>query len=273
MAVQPRQAAAVMILRDAADGNGLEVFMVRRVIQSDFMPDVYVFPGGSVQQDDKTAETTPGICRPVTHEVTDPEGRTALTLGIRAAAIRELFEEAGVLLAYQDEHMLAIDAQNMERIAVYRQAFNERRGSLVEVARAENLVLATERLNYFAHWITPEGLPKRFDTHFFVTTAPAEQQAAHDQLETSEGLWIAPVEALVRSEQGTFPIVFATIHQLRELAAFTSVSEILQATETRYVKKRAPVLTERDGQAHIYLSEDETDEWILPEHMARLKQP
>jgi 8-oxo-dGTP pyrophosphatase MutT (NUDIX family) len=267
MAAQPRQAAAVMVLRDAANGSGLEVFMVRRVIQSDFMPDVYVFPGGSVQQDDLAAETTPGICRAVTYDVTDPEGRTTLTLGIRAAAIRELFEEAGVLLAYQDGHMLAINEQNMERFAAYRQTFNERHGSLVEMAQAENLVLATGQLNYFAHWITPAGMPKRFDTHFFVTTAPTEQQAAHDQIETSEGLWIAPAEALARSERETFPIVFATIHQLRELAVFTSVTEILQATETRYVKKHAPVLTERDGQAHIYLPENETDQWTLPEYM------
>ena len=133
-------------------------------------------------------------------------------------------------------------------------------------------MLATDRLNYFAHWITPEGMPKRFDTHFFVTTAPAEQQAAHDHLETSEGIWIAPAEALARFERNEFPLVFATIHQLRELAAFASVDEALQATASTPVKTRMPVLVERDGQFHVHLPEDESDQWTVPEHMRRTQQ-
>src|SRR6266851_776484 len=180
MAVEPRVASAVMLLRDTASGQGMEVFMVRRVIQSDFMPDVYVFPGGSVTKDDRAAEMTAGICTPVASTTADPEGQTALGSGTRAAAIRELFEEAGKLLAFDD--------QSVARFTTYRKAFHQRQGSLVEMARAEQLTLATDRLGYFAHWITPEGMPKRFDTHFFLTTAPSEQQAAHDRLETSEGI-------------------------------------------------------------------------------------
>ena len=196
MAVQPRSSSAVVLLRDS--GQGLEVFIVRRVIQSDFMPDVYVFPGGSVSKDDLAAEQTPDICTKPATNAADPDGLTTLGSGVRAAAMRELFEEAGVLLAYQGANVLAVNEANLERFVAYRQAFNERKGSLVEMARTEQLVLAADRLNYFAHWITPEGMPKRFDTHFFVTTAPAEQQAAHDHLETSEGIWIAPAEALAR---------------------------------------------------------------------------
>src|SRR5436190_4094876 len=225
MAVEPRLASAVMLLRDTTSGQGIEVFMVRRVIQSDFMPDVYVFPGGSVTADDRAAEQAEGVCMPVAPAISDPEGRTNLGSGARAAAIRELFEEAGVLLAYRTGEILALDEEDVPRFAAYRQAFNQRRGSLVELAQAEKLRLATDHLGYYAHWITPEGMPKRFDTHFFITTAPAEQEAAHDRLETSEGVWITPAEALARSEQGTFPLVFATIHQLRELAVFHSVQE------------------------------------------------
>src|SRR5216683_7201459 len=101
MAVEPRVASAVMLLRDTASGQGMEVFMVRRVIQSDFMPDVYVFPGGSISADDCKTEETEDICTPVAPSAADPEGRTTLGTGTRAAAIRELFEEAGVLLAYR----------------------------------------------------------------------------------------------------------------------------------------------------------------------------
>src|SRR6266567_4291654 len=245
--VQPCLASAIMLLRDVPSGQGIEVFMVRRVIQSDFMPDVYVFPGGSVSVDDRAAEQAEDICVPVAPAIADPEGRTVLGSGARAAAIRELFEEAGVLLAYQSEAILAIPETDVARFDTYRQAFNQRKVSLVEMARVENLRLATDRLGYFAHWITPEGMPKRFDTHFFITTAPAEQQAAHDRLETSEGIWIAPVEALARFERNEFPLVFATIYQLRELAAFHSVEEAQEATAMQHVATRIPILEQRAG--------------------------
>jgi 8-oxo-dGTP pyrophosphatase MutT (NUDIX family) len=271
MAAQPRLSSAVMLLRDMP-GGGLEVFMVRRVIQSDFMPDVYVFPGGSVQADDLAAEQEQGVCHAVAPGESDPEGRTALGSGVRAAAIRELFEEAGVLLAYHDTKMLAVNAANSPRFEAYRQAFNARRGSLVEMARAERLTLATDCLNYFSHWITPEGMPKRFTTHFFVTSAPSEQQAVYDELETSEGVWIAPSEALARFERQEFPIVFATIHQLRELAAFSSVAEALATSARTPVRTHAPVMAERDGRPHVHLPEDTDNTWAVPDTMTRPRQ-
>src|SRR5690348_12890859 len=99
MAVQPRLASTVMLLRDSESGqSGLQVFMVRRVAQSEFMPDVYVFPGGSVSTDDCTTEESTDLCVPLPSLAADPERQTALGSGTRAAAIRELFEEANVLL-------------------------------------------------------------------------------------------------------------------------------------------------------------------------------
>ncbi len=271
MTVQPRQASAVMLLRDidTASEPAIEVFMVRRVIQSDFAPDVYVFPGGSVSLDDRAAEQAEGVCTPVAPGVADPEGRTMLGTGTRAAAIRELFEEAGVLLAYRVEQILAINEEDVPRFDSYRQAFHQRKGSLIEMAYAENLRLATDRLGYFTHWITPEGMPKRFDTHFFITTAPAEQQAAHDRLETSEGIWISPAEALARHERGTFPLVFATIYQLRELAAFHSVKQALESTAMQHVATRIPILVQENGSARVYLPEDAANPWNVPDHMTR----
>jgi 8-oxo-dGTP pyrophosphatase MutT (NUDIX family) len=270
MAVEPRLASAVMLLRDTASGHGIEVFMVRRVIQSDFMPDVYVFPGGSVSKDDRTAELVDGLCEPVALSPGDPEGRTALGSGARAAAIRELFEEAGILLAYDVEKLLTITEQEVEHFDTYRKAFNERKGSLVEMAHTEHLTLATDLLNYFAHWITPEGMPKRFDTHFFLSTAPDEQQAAHDRLETSEGIWISPTEALARFERKEFPLVFATIYQLRELAAFGRVQEALESTAKLHVSTHIPVLVQEGGKTRVFLQEDADNAWEVPEHMTRL---
>src|SRR5436305_10737925 len=269
MAVQPRLASAVILLRDMTSGQGIEVFMVRRVIQSDFAPDVFVFPGGSVSADDRAAEQAEQVCTPVASSNADPEGRTILGSGTRTAAIRELFEEAGVLLAYRAEQILAISEEDVARFNNYRQEFNQRNGSLIEMVRAENLRLATDRLGYFAHWITPEGMPKRFDTHFFLTTAPSEQQAAHDRLETSEGIWISPTEALARFERKEFPLVFATIYQLRELAAFGSVQEALDSTTKQHVPTRLPVLKQEGGKTRVFLQEDVANAWDVPEHMTR----
>jgi len=271
-----RQPAPLARRQDLPSGQEIEVFMVRRVIQSDFMPDVYVFPGGSVSADDQAAELAEDVCTPLISvaaaalAAADPEGRTVRGSGVRAAAIRELFEEAGVLLAYRTGEMLAINEEDVPRFAAYRQAFNQRRGSLVELAQVENLRLATDHLGYFAHWITPEGMPKRFDTHFFITTAPAEQEAAYDRLETSEGVWITPGEALARCEQGTFPLVFATIHQLRDLASFGSVKEALESTTTRLVVTHMPVLVRDNGVTRVYLPEDEANPWDVPEHMTKM---
>ena len=269
MAVEPRLASAVMLLRDTPSGQGIEVFMVRRVIQSDFMPDVYVFPGGSVSKDDRSAELIEGLCKPVASTAGDPDGHTSLGSGARAAAIRELFEEAGILLAYRGEKLLAITDQVVTHYDRYRKAFHERQGSLVEMARAEQLTLATDRLDYFAHWITPEGMPKRFDTHFFLTTAPEEQQAAHDHLETSEGIWISPTDALARFERKEFPLVFATIYQLRQLAAFDSVKQALESTATQRVQTHIPVLLQEGGKTRVFLQEDADNAWEVPEHMTR----
>ncbi len=174
-----------------------------------------------------------------------------------------------MLLAYTLGVMLAFNEQNMTRFDAYRQAFNQRKGSLVEMAHAEQLTLATDHLGYFAHWITPEAMPKRFDTHFFLTTAPAEQQAAHDRLETSEGTWIAPVEALEGYKRGEFPLVFATIHQLRDLAAFSSVKEALASTTTRHVPTNMPRVVVEDGKRRVYLPGDPDSGWDVPDNIIR----
>lgn len=263
MVVQPRLSAAVMLLRDStSEQGGIEVFMVRRVVQSEFMPDVYVFPSGSVSSDDQQTEASADLCAPVAATAADPGGLTALGQGVRAAAIRELFEEANVLLAYREGTMLAINADTVLRFADYRRAFNERSGSLKTLATNEHLTLATDHLAYFAHWITPESLPKRYDTHFFLAIAPAEQEAAYDNLETSEGVWIGPQVALERFQRKEFPIAFPTFHQLHDLSAFATAQEALIATTTRPVAISMPVaLRNQDGTLQLSLPGEEPSVW------------
>jgi 8-oxo-dGTP pyrophosphatase MutT (NUDIX family) len=125
-------------------GNQFEVFMVRRHIRSEFVPDAYVFPGGSVKEADVTTENAPNLCVPVT-----ASGPTSLGSGFRAAALRECFEESGVLLVAGPSPL------DKESLAAYREDLNHHRLSLMEIAQKQGLKLATDELLHWAHWITP----------------------------------------------------------------------------------------------------------------------
>ena len=166
--------------------------------------------------------------------------------GLRVAALRECFEEAGVLLARRgttgetaDKPGLAptnhdiipiIEPGDVVRFGGYRDDLQHRRTTLGAVAECEHLTLATDELLPWAHWITPEAMPKRFDTHFFLAAMPEGQEAAHDQLEVTDSAWVTPEEALGGFEAGTFPLVFATIEQLRNLTGLVST----QAARERF---------------------------------------
>src|SRR5262249_34030838 len=130
-----------------------------------------------------------------------------------------------------------------------------------EVAAREGLTLATDKLLHWAHWITPEALPMRFDTHFFFTPMPQGQEAAHDQLETTAGGLVTAGRAGAGFEQGGFPIVFATIHQLRDLTGLVTVAsarERLAGTAPRTLRPR--VIRRRGVDTIVLSSDDEQDE-------------
>lgn len=229
--VPPRPAAAVALVRDHPAG-GVEIFMVRRHVRSEFAPDVFVFPGGSVTAGDREAEATTGLCIP------GGEGATGLGSGFRVAALRELFEEAGVLLAYRRDTPLSFNPAVRERFAAHRAELSAGRTTMGSIAAREGLRLATDRLVHWAHWITPEALPKRFDTHFFLVEAPAGQTPLHDQAEVTDSAWITPTEALERFERREFPLVFATVRQLRELAGLTDST----AARLRFAGQTPPTI-------------------------------
>jgi 8-oxo-dGTP pyrophosphatase MutT (NUDIX family) len=247
----PRPSAALVLLRDAIQEgkDGIEVFMVRRHIRSDFAPDVFVFPGGAVQQEDRTLEA--GVRGP-THY-----GPTALGTGFRAAAIRECFEEAGVLLARRDDQPLDFTGVEAERFASYRMQLQRKEITLNEIVAREGLTLMNDALLHWAHWITPEAWPKRFDTHFFLAEAPQGQLAAHDDLETTESVWIAPKVALSGFESGAFPLVFATVHQLRDLSALTSYARARAQFAAATPETIMPRVVQRGGASVILMPGEE----------------
>ena len=229
-----RDAATVLILRDGepdADGRTLEVFMLRRNLDSDFVGGAYVFPGGAVDDADRHTDLE-AVCEGRTDaeasallDLDTPEGGLAYWV----AAIRESFEEAGVLLAYGADGAI-VDFRSpdvAERFRLHRLAVDGGHRRLVEVCASEGLRLAVDGMHYFSHWITPVGPPRRYDTRFFVARAPEWQQPLHDDRETIAHTWIRPADALDRHRRDEFDLIFPTIRTLEALARFDSASELL----------------------------------------------
>lgn len=247
--VTPRPASATVMARDRLEG-GIELFMVRRHVRSEFAPDVYVFPGGSVTDADRAVERERGVCAPTSDAESGP---IALGSGFRAAAIRELFEEAGAMVARRDGEPLRVTEADLPRLAADRDGLNAHTLTLLEITRREDITLATDALLHWAHWITPEAMPKRFDTHFFLVAAPEGQQPAHDNLETTNSIWITPEDALAGFERGEFPLVFATIHQLQALTELANMDEARARFAGKTPITIMPRVVQRDGQDFILL--------------------
>lgn len=230
--VAVRDAATVMLVRDAP---ALQVFMLRRNLNSDFVGGAHVFPGGAVDPDDSHDDLGPFCVGRSDAEASAVLGINAGGLAFWVAAIRECFEEAGVLLARHRGSGTVVDFTEPDvarRFAGYRAAVDHRERRLVDVVDAEELVLDVSNIHYFAHWITPLGAPRRYDTRFFVTAAPEGQHPLHDDRETVESLWIEPDAALERCERGEIDLIFPTIRNLEAISRFERSADLLEAARS-----------------------------------------
>ena len=226
--VTPRPAATVLLLRDGP--AGLEVFMVVRHHEIDFASGALVFPGGSVDQADRDPR--------VRARCTGADGLDEETLAMRVAAIREAFEECGVLLARhrgQDAVVSAAELRAFEER--YRRPLEEDQIGIADMLEAEDLDLAIDALVPFAHWVTPEPMPKRFDTWFFLATAPQDQIAVHDGRESVDSVWIRPEAACAEADSGTRTVIFPTRVNLEKLGRSRTVAQAFEAARS------APVVT------------------------------
>ena len=222
-------AATVTLVRDMP--RGLEVLMLQRNHQSGFMPGMFLFPGGALDAGD----ADPAVLARCAG-LSDEAASTALGIpsgGLRywAAAIRESFEEAGVLLACDACGALVNPrtAPRAGRFEEYRTRLNAGEEVLADLLQLEDLTLAVDRLTYFSHWITPVGAPRRYDTRFFVATAPHDQEALPDNVEAIHHVWVSPGSALDRYRSGEFKMRTPTIRTLEQFAAFTTVDSLIAA--------------------------------------------
>ena len=247
-----RDAATVLLVRDEprqGGGTALEVFMVRRHAGSGFVGGHHVFPGGVVDDSDRDSEWVEH-CR----GDFDP---------FAVAAIRELLEEAGVLLA---AHRATGADVSMEprRLTELARAIHGGTRRFLDVCRDEELDLRVGDLALWSHWITPKGEPRRYDTRFFVAVAPTDQEAVHDDLELTEGSWGTPGSFLEQHRLGEIQLILPTVATLRSIEAMDDTGEVLAAAAAKGpIKPTAPeIRREPDGSATILI--DGEHMWSLP---------
>lgn len=208
-----RPAATVLLLRDSA--AGIEVLMTRRSATASFAPGAYVFPGGHIDEADEAAK------RIATRRPT--QSRVQRTQAI--AAIREAFEELGILLAHRQADGQPVSAEevaSMDRRDTAGTAFADQ-------CAARGLVLDSDRVFTFAHWMTDRDLPRRFDVPFLVARMPEGQTPTADESEQFEPCWVRPADALARHEAGNFFMIFPTVRTLQRMAAYATVDALLAA--------------------------------------------
>jgi 8-oxo-dGTP pyrophosphatase MutT (NUDIX family) len=251
--VLPKDAATVALVRPvppAADGAGYEVLLTRRPESMQFVGGAYVFPGGKVEAED-WAPGTLGRCRgrspAAAHAaIGDPDG-PAKSLGYWVAGIRELFEEAGVLLCTADGTRSPFgDPAFVERILAERDRIQRGEGGLAELLEREDLHLRADALHYLGRWITPASSRHRFDARFFVAVLPDDQFPVACARETTGTLWIRPPEAVRRWEAGALNLRTPTQTTFRYLAQFPTVEALLDHHADGRAKLES--LVRRDGE-------------------------
>jgi 8-oxo-dGTP pyrophosphatase MutT (NUDIX family) len=237
----PVPAATILLLRDG--DKGLEVFMVKRHHEIDFAGGALVFPGGKADRNDCEEEITrlvDGL------ENFAPDWRTpAIT------ALREAFEEAGILIA-RDATGAFVDETRCEALQPFRERIETGAISLAALLRQERLRLACDTLVPFAHWITPKSMPKRFDTHFFIARVPAGQDGQHCGRESVDSLWVNPHE----TTGAQWHLMFPTRMNLLKLAGSRDVDEALATARTAPPVTVEPWTEETPDGTYVRIPED-----------------
>jgi len=255
MAVIPKKAVTVILLRDKMS-EGFEVFLLKRHEKSSFMGGNYVYPGGRVDRDDGSLETC-SLCRGITPEEAcrtlaasfSPDESIAHWI----AGIRELFEEAGVLFAYNTtgDSIALISPADQERFFHYRHSLEKGDLTICQMARNEKILFALDQLHYYAHWVTPEAHTYRFDTRFFIARHPEGQVASHDMKETIAGTWITPRQALDENLNGEIALSPPTVKTLEDLSRFRSIDEVFESLKKNAIEPILPFLTTISGDTFI----------------------
>ncbi|MGW8265015.1 MAG: NUDIX hydrolase [Longimicrobiales bacterium] len=252
--VRPRPAATLALLREAPDG--LEVLLLKRSDSTRFIPGAFVFPGGRVDENDASAAISTFLGGPSPSEADTRlgiSGGRPPGLAYWAAALRETFEEAGILVERGAAGFRAVPLDQEENDGRLRKELHGGRATFPEVLKAMGATLDGKRLAYIGHWKTPVQERYRYDTRFFGAEIPADCPAFPDGVEMVEALWITPTDALTRNRAGGFPMVFPTLMTLQALEPFRSPRSALEHLAGRKIPCLLPRVEAREDGVRLSL--------------------
>jgi 8-oxo-dGTP pyrophosphatase MutT (NUDIX family) len=247
MVAIPKKATTIILLREKKP-EGFEVFLLKRHEKSSFMAGNYVYPGGRVDRGDGSIEIS-SFCKGMTmeeaHKILGGSLSAEESFAHWVAGIRELFEEAGVLLAYDrlGSPFVIKNQIEQERFLNYRSLLQKGKLTLLQIARGEEILFALDQLHYYAHWITPEAFSERFNTRFFLALHPVGQEANYDQKETTAGIWITPQKALEENLKGEVILSPPTLKTLEDLSRFKNMDDLFNSLKTKEYQPILPFLT------------------------------
>ena len=246
-----RPAATVLLVRDSADGP--EVLLLRRHRRSGFAAGAWVFPGGVVDGGDGDLGLVERMDGPTPMQWAERLGLSdpAEAVSFVTAAVREAFEETGILLGRYDE--TATNPGRQETLDVARRALLAEVVDLRQIMVTRSMRITANHLLYVAHWITPEPEPRRYDTRFFLARVPADAVCTPHEAEMAESVWLTARGALHFFESGSLKMLPPTVHTLRRLAGFGSVDEIFAALADAPVPAIMPVMRVVPGGVTIEL--------------------
>jgi 8-oxo-dGTP pyrophosphatase MutT (NUDIX family) len=252
-----RHASTVVLLRDAPGeaGSGVEAYLVKRARTMAFAGGVYAYPGGRLDPADRD-RTVPWAGPPIAEVMAGLEPDPALAAALACAAVRETFEECGVLLASPAGDATAALAPTRPEWAADRRALEARELRLADLLARRGLALRTDLLAPWARWVTPEVEPRRYDTRFFMAALPPGQTPGELSGEADRMVWIRPQGALERHADGTMPMLPPTASMLADLLDFGCVADVLAAARGRAVPAVLPKVVIADGAVHFLLPHD-----------------
>lgn len=244
--VEPRHASTIIVVRDGA--HGIEAYLMRRQTSMAFAAGMYVFPGGSMHPSDIT-DDVPWAGPAPTEWAKRLECDESMARGLVVAAVRETFEETGVLLAGPDESTVLSDASGADMQAA-RATLEAGELTFADFLLGHGLVLRSDLIGAWAHWITPTFEPRRFDTRFFVAAMPEGQRVGEMSREADHASWAPLSEVLTRVEAGDAAMMPPTVIACREVAEHTAET-ILAAAAARTIRTIVPRLVEIDGELFL----------------------
>lgn len=244
---EPKPAATAVLVRDSDDGP--ELLLLKRHGASGFVPGAYVFPGGRVDPADSDPELAEML----------GATRRGADAAYWLAAVREVFEETGVLLARSAAGESCRDATADAALGRWREALLSNEATLLDVLRAEHVTPDVSRMVYCSHWITPVAEPRRYDTRFFLAAMPDGCTATIDEREMSHAMWVTPDAALEQFTRGTLPMVFPTVKTIQLLRPYDGVAEMLDAFREADVPAVTPRLVRTKDGVGIVVPEESQD--------------